>query len=126
MRRTLAAAAVQWVLLAPAAVAAADGALSELMQTLSGAVEALDSNVALKEAKAGAAEARRVEDLLRDAEARFGRDDAGADAAGLARKSQGLAAEVRRSLEAEDYEAASGALGSLVRSCEACHQAHRR
>lgn len=98
--------------------------VADLMPTIEDVAKSLDTNVALKQAKA-AAEAKALEVLFKQVEATFAREQDAADAVAFAQKTQGLALAVAESVEANDFDAATDAYGALMRSCKACHSVYR-
>lgn len=129
MRKTFAPAAmvIAFFLTWPSVTAGAEEEISaDLMQTIEGTTKSLDSNVALKNAKAAQGEAKEIVALLKQVEAHFERKPNAADAVGFARKSKGFAADVAAAVAANDFSAASAAVRSLVKSCKTCHEIYKK
>jgi hypothetical protein len=100
--------------------------LAEVMPAIDDATKSLDSSVAGRQPEAAALEAEKLEDLFRKVEAFFASKRDAADAVTFARRSQGLSADISRSVKAADFDGASAAVSGLVRSCKRCHEAYRK
>ena len=100
--------------------------LGEVMPAIEDVTRSLDSSVAGRQSEAAAAEAEKLEDLFRKVEAFFASKRDAADAVAFARSSQGLTADISRSVKAADFDGASLAVSGLVRSCKRCHEAYRK
>jgi len=106
--------------------AAHENELKDLMPIIDDATKSLDSNVAGQKGEAAAEDAKALEELLAKVEVYFVRKGDAAEAVAFAQKAQGLVSDVSKSVRGGDFDAASGSIGSLVRSCKACHEAYRR
>ena len=98
----------------------------ELMQTIEDTTKSLDSNVAIKDAKAALAEAKELEELFKQVEAHFAQKNGTPDAVAFSQKSKGFASEVAKFVEANDFDAASKAVNSLAKSCKTCHEIYKK
>jgi hypothetical protein len=96
-----------------------------LMRGMDDAIKELDSNVAGKDAKASLANADVLREGLAWAEKYFVAKPEAPLGAGFAREGQEHLGSVIRSLEAGDFDAASGGVRGVVRSCKACHEAYK-
>ncbi|MCV2355666.1 hypothetical protein LNV09_16095 [Paucibacter sp. B2R-40] len=95
------------------------------MRAIEDTMKSLDSHVALKEAKLAAQEAKELVGAFEQVQAYYvGKGDA-ADGIEMARKTHALARQILQSVEAGDFEAASGSVTQLVRSCKACHDVYK-
>jgi hypothetical protein len=124
MRRLLIAVA-QCALLgsAPCATFDVDG---DLMRGIDDTAKSLDSDVAQKDAKAAAADARALVDTFGRIESHYGEKPETADAVGFAHRTQELAAQALKAIEANDFDAAGDAVARLTRSCRNCHEVYKK
>jgi cytochrome c556 len=128
MRKIIAFVILHLAVLGPLAAetdVAHESELKDLMPVIDEATRNLDSNVAQKNVEAAGTDAKALEEALTKVEAYFVRRGDAADAVAFARKTRGLVVEVSRSARSGDFDAASGSVGTLVRSCKACHDAYR-
>ena len=116
-----------------AAVAAVTTALAagvdvdgDLMRGIDDAAKDLDSSVAQKDAKAAAADARSLVETFARIESHYGEKPETADAAGFAHRTQDLAAQALKAIEANDFDAANTAVEQLTRSCRNCHEVYKK
>ncbi len=124
MRRVLLAAA-QFALLGSALCATFD-VDGDLMRGIDDTAKSLDSNVAQKDAKAAAADARSLVDTFARVESHYGDRPETADAVGFAHHTQEFAALALRAIEANDFDAAGEAVAQLTRSCKNCHEIYKK
>ena len=126
-KRTLFACVLQFALLGSALCAAAavdvDG---DLMRGVDDTAKSLDSDVAMKDDKAAAADARSLVETFARIESHYGQKPETADAVGFAHKSQELAAQALKAIEAQDFDAAGDAVAQLTRSCKTCHEVYKK
>ena len=116
-----------------AALALAGAASSEgvdvdgdLMRGIDDAAKSLDSDVAQKDAKAAAADARALVETFAKVESHYGEKPEAADAVGFAHQTQALAAQALKAIEANDFDAAGDAVAQLTRSCRNCHEVYKK
>jgi hypothetical protein len=125
--KTLIAAIVQFALAGSALCAAeaidVDG---DLMRGIDDTAKSLDSNVAQKDGKAAAADARSLVDTFARIESHYGEKPETADAVGFAHHTQDLAAQALKSIEAQDFDAAGDSVAQLTRSCKNCHEVYKK
>ena len=112
--------------LAGAALCAADDVDGDLMRGIDDAAKDLDSSVAQKDAKAAAADARSLVETFARIESHYGEKPETADAAGFAHRTQDLAAQALKAIEANDFDAANTAVEQLTRSCRNCHEVYKK
>ena len=126
-KKTLRVALLQFILLGSALCAAeaidVDG---DLMRGIDDTAKSLDSNVAQKDAKAALADARSLVDTFARIESHYGQKPETADAVGFAHRTQDLAAQALKAIEAQDFEAANDAVTQLTRSCKTCHEVYKK
>jgi hypothetical protein len=96
-----------------------------LMRGMDDAIKELDSNVAGQDAKASLANVEVLREGLAWAEKYFVAKPEAPLGAGFAREGQEHLGVVIRSLETGDFDAASGGVRGVVRSCKACHEAYK-
>ena len=99
---------------------------ADLMRGIDDTAKSLDSNVAQKDAKAALADARTLVETFARVEAHYGQKPETADAVGFAHRTQELAAQARKAIEAQDFDAASDAVAQLTRSCKTCHEVYKK
>ena len=119
------------LLIAVAALAIAGAALSEdvdgdLMRGIDDTAKSLDSDVAMKDDKAAAADARSLVETFARVESHYGEKPDTADAAGFAHRTRELAAQALQAIEAKDFDAAGEAVNQLTRSCKTCHEKYKK
>jgi hypothetical protein len=124
MRRLLIA-AVQ-LMLAGGALCASFDIDGDLMRGIDDTAKSLDSNVAQKDAKAAAADARSLIDTFARVESHYAEKPETADAVGFAHHTQELAAQTLKAIEASDFDAAGDAVARLTRSCKNCHEVYKK
>ena len=123
----------QTLIAAVAALALAGAALGEgtdvdgdLMRGVDDTAKSLDSNVAMKDDKAAAADARALVETFARIESHYGEKPDTADAVGFAHRTQELAAQALKAIEAKDFDAAGDAVALLTRSCKNCHEVYKK
>ena len=98
----------------------------DLMRGIDDTAKSLDSDVAMKDAKAAAADARSLVETFAKVESHYGQKQETADAVGFAHHTQELAAQALKAIEANDFDAASDAVAQLTRSCKNCHEVYKK
>jgi soluble cytochrome b562 len=98
----------------------------DLMRGIDDTAKSLDSDVAMKDAKAAAADARSLIETFAKVESHYGQKQETADAVGFAHHTQELAAQALKAIEANDFDAASDAVAQLTRSCKNCHEVYKK
>lgn len=98
----------------------------DLMRDIDDTAKSLDSDVALKDAKAAATAARTLVETFAKVESHYGQKAETADAVGFAHHTQELAAQALKAIEANDFDAASEAVNQLTRSCKTCHEVYKK
>ena len=99
---------------------------ADLMRGIDDTAKSLDSNVAQKDAKAAAADARSLVDTFARIESHYGEKPETADAVGFAHHTQDLAAQTLKAIDAQDFDAAGEAVNQLTRSCKTCHEVYKK
>jgi len=99
---------------------------ADLMRGVDDTAKSLDSNVAQKDAKAAAADARSLVETFAQVESHYGAKPETADAVGFAHHTQDLAAQALKAIEANDFDAAGEAVNQLTRSCKTCHEVYKK
>ena len=112
--------------LAGAALSAGVDVDGELMRGVDDTAKSLDSNVAMKDDKAAAADARALVEIFSRIESHYGEKPGTADAVGFAHRTQELAAQALKAIEAKDFDAAGEAVNQLTRSCKNCHEKYKK
>ena len=98
----------------------------DLMRGIDDTAKSLDSDVAQKDAKAAAADARALVETFARVQSHYGEKPDTADAADFAKHTQELAAQALKAIEANDFDAASDAVNQLTRSCKTCHNVYKK
>ena len=114
------------LLLAGAALCADVDVDGDLMRGIDDTAKSLDSDVAMKDAKAAAADARALVETFAKVESHYGQKQETADAVGFAHHTRELAAQALKAIEANDFDAASEAVNQLTRSCKTCHEVYKK
>jgi cytochrome c556 len=99
---------------------------ADLMRGIDDTAKSLDSNVAQKDGKAAAGEARELVESFARIEAHYAEKPETADAVGFAHRTQALAQQALKAIEAQDFDAASDAVNQLTRSCKSCHEVYKK
>jgi cytochrome c556 len=99
---------------------------ADLMRGIDDTAKSLDSNVAQKDAKAAAADARSLVDTFARIESHYGEKPETADAVGFAHHTQDLATQTLKAIDAQDFDAAGEAVNQLTRSCKTCHEVYKK
>jgi cytochrome c556 len=118
--------AVASFVLAGSALCATFDVDGDLMRGIDDTAKSLDSNVAQKDAKAAAADARSLVETFAHIESHYGEKPETADAVGFAHHSQELAAQALKAIEAQDFDSAGDAVNQLTRSCKNCHEIYKK
>jgi cytochrome c556 len=113
-------------LVATSALCAGVDVDGDLMRGIDDTAKSLDSNVAQKDAKAAAADARSLVETFAHIESHYGEKPETADAVGFAHHSQELAAQALKAIEAQDFDVAADAVNQLTRSCKTCHEIYKK
>jgi len=124
-KQTLLAAIVAFAL-ASAALGEGTDVDGDLMRGVDDTAKSLDSNVAMKDDKAAAADARALVETFARIESHYGEKPDTADAVGFAHRTQELAAQALKAIEAKDFDAAGQAVNQLTRSCKNCHEKYKK
>ncbi len=124
-KKTLLACIVQFALIA-GAPCASDDVDADLMRGIDDTAKSLDSDVAQKDAKAAAADARSLVETFARVESHYGQKPETADAVGFAHHTQELAAQALQAIEANDFDAAGDSVAQLTRSCKNCHEVYKK
>ena len=97
----------------------------DLMRSMDDAVKELDSNVGGQDAKASLANAAVLQDGFAWAEKYFTAKPEAPLGAGYAREGRDHLAELVKALEAGNFDAATGNVRAVVKTCKACHEAYK-
>jgi hypothetical protein len=89
------------------------------------AIKDLDSNVGGQDGAAALGNAKVLTEGLAAAESYFARKPETPLGAGYAREAQQHLKTLVQSIEARDFDAASGKVHEVMRTCKACHEAYR-
>jgi len=97
----------------------------DVMRNMDDTVKALDSHLAMRDAKAAQADAQSIREGLHWAGDYFVRKGNLERAVQFARHAEELAGDVGRSAASSDFDAAVTSYDSLVRACRACHNEYK-
>ncbi len=97
---------------------------ADAMRGIEDTTKSLDSNVALKDAKA-LDEARELVAFFSEVEGYYAKKGDAADAVAFAKKTHQIAAQVHAAVKANNYDQAGDAVGALVKSCKTCHEVYK-
>jgi hypothetical protein len=95
------------------------------MRTIDEKNQALQNNIAAKNAKAATDDAKVLQDTFKLIEGFWTRRGNAADAVELSQKAQEGAAEVVKSAAAKDFDAAAMQSIKVAETCTACHRLYR-
>jgi hypothetical protein len=98
---------------------------TDAMRAVDDAKKELESSLAARDAQNAVANAEFIRDSLQWAEGYFNRKGNVADAVQLAQDGRRYAEAVAQSVTESDFDAASNAYNSLVRTCKSCHDAYK-
>jgi len=118
--------ALAGLLLAGAASSEGIDVDGDLMRGIDDTAKSLDSNVAMKDGAVAAADARSLVETFARVESHYGEKPDTADAVGFAHRTQELAAQALKAIEAKDFDAAAEAVNQLTRSCKNCHEKYKK
>ena len=118
--------ALAGLLLAGAAFCEGIDVDGDLMRGIDDTAKSLDSDIAMKDGTAAAADARSLVETFARVESHYREKPDTADAAGFAHRTQELAAQALKAIEAKDFDAAGEAVNQLTRSCKNCHEKYKK
>jgi len=95
------------------------------MRTIDEKNQSVQRNIADKEAKAAADDAKALEDAFKLVEGFWKQRGNAQDAVDLSQKAGQRAAEVAKLLAAKDFDAASAQSIKIAETCTACHRLYR-
>jgi hypothetical protein len=118
-------------LVAALALTTAVGAIDEemdedLMQSIEDTNKSLSSDLALKDDKAVASDAKDLAQMFSKVEVYFAHRGNADDAVDLARKSEQLTSDILKSVAAEDFDTAMDTSTTLSRTCKTCHRSYKK
>ena len=99
---------------------------TDLMQAIDDSNKSLSSNIALKDAKARASDARDINQDFVQVEAFFAARPDAHDAVDLARKTRELTDVIVRSVGGGNFDAAADSATELSRTCRTCHTFYKK
>jgi hypothetical protein len=95
------------------------------MRTIDEKNQSVQRNIAGKDAKAAAEDAKALQDTFKLVEGFWKQRGNAQDAVNLAQKAGERAADVARSIAANDFDAASTQSIKIAETCTACHRLYR-
>jgi cytochrome c556 len=99
---------------------------ADLMRGIDDTAKSLDSDVAQKDAKAATQEARELVETFTRIEAHYAEKPETVDAVNFAHRTQMLAAQALKAIQAQDFDAAAETVNQLTRSCKSCHDVYKK
>jgi len=99
---------------------------TDWMRAIEDANKSLSSNIALKNAKGASADTRELDELFVKVVDFFETKGDAHDAVDLSKKSLELTRDISRSVNAGDFDAATGAATNLSRNCRSCHTFYKK
>ena len=99
---------------------------TDLMQAIDDANKSLSSNIALKDARASASDARDINQDFIQVEAYFAARPDAHDAVDLARKTRELTDLIVQSVGSGNFDAAADSATALSRTCRTCHTFYKK
>jgi enoyl-[acyl-carrier-protein] reductase (NADH) len=99
---------------------------ADLMRGIDDSAKSLDSNVAQKDAKAAAADARSLVETFARIESHYGEKPETVDAVAFAHRTRSLADQALQAIEAQDFDTAGDHVANLTRSCKNCHEVYKK
>lgn len=97
----------------------------DLMQVIDDSTKEVNSNIALKNAKAAAADAEQLQSYFKEVEDIFTRNGQAADGVELAKQAQQAAQELGKAANANDFDSAQTQARVLGRTCKSCHDSYK-
>lgn len=97
----------------------------DLMQVIDDTTKDVNSNIALKDAKAATTDAQQLEGYFKEVETVFVQHGQADDGVSLAKQAQQAAAELGKSAAANDFDTAQTQARSLTRTCKSCHDVYK-
>lgn len=97
----------------------------DLMQVIDDTTKDVNSNLALKDAKAAAADAQQLESYFKEVESIFVQHGQVEDGVDLAKQAQQAAIDLEKSVATDDFDAAQTHVRALTRTCKSCHDVYK-
>jgi hypothetical protein len=97
----------------------------DLMQVIDDTTKEVNSNLALKDAKAATADAEQLENYFKEVETIFVQQGQADDGVALAKQARAAAIELGKSVNANDFDTAQINARSLTRTCKSCHDVYK-
>jgi hypothetical protein len=95
------------------------------MDTIDAKNQSVQANIAAKDAKAAAADAKSLQDTFKLVEGFWTKRGNAPDGVQLSQQAQEAAGAVLKAIEAKDFDAASAQSIAITRTCTACHRLYR-
>ncbi|HEX6707633.1 MAG TPA: hypothetical protein VF169_22940 [Albitalea sp.] len=99
---------------------------TDWMHAIEDANKSLASNIATKQASEASSDAKELADWFAKVQAYYQTKGDAPDAVELARKSGGLTQQIRQSIDAKDFDAATASATALSRTCKTCHNFYKK
>lgn len=97
----------------------------DLMQVIDDTTKDVNSNLALKDAKAAATDAEQLQSYFKEVETIFAHHAEAADGVELAKQAQQAAVELGKAVAGSDFDAAQTHARALTRTCKSCHDVYK-
>ena len=114
------------LLLAGSVISAQIEVDDDFMRSVEDANKSLANNIALKNVKGGATDAKELEAMFAQVEAFYAAKDDAADAITISKKSRALIHEIDGLISAKDFDTANLKATDLSRACKDCHNFYKK
>jgi len=108
------------------AISAQSSLDDDLMQNIEDSTKSLTSNIALKDIKAGAMDAKELAEMFAKVETFYQQKGDAGDAVDLSRKSKELSVEVGKEITGRNFDHANEIATSLSKTCKTCHSIYKK
>jgi len=98
----------------------------DLMRSIDDTTKGLDSSVSQHDLAAATQQAQELAAVFSQISEHYAAQPDHADAVDFSRKTRQFAEQALQSLKSGDFDAASGHVLNLTRSCKACHQVYKK
>lgn len=111
--------------IAGSVAAALDEIEEDFMQDVEDIQKSMTSNISLQDAATATSEAKELEAMFKDVEDFYVRKGDAADAVDWSKESRAYLADIVKSLNTKNFDAASESAVALAKTCKACHKIYK-
>lgn len=108
------------------AISAQSSLDDDLMQNIEDSTKSLTSNIALKDIKAGALDAKELAEMFAKVETFYQQKGDAEEAVALSRKSRELSVEVGKEIVGRNFDHANEIATNLSKTCKTCHTIYKK